>query len=54
MPKYDEFPGVQGSFGVQVYVKGKKFTSMKYCSNKKEARHDAARSALLALDVPVG
>ncbi|XP_078367704.1 uncharacterized protein LOC144651638 isoform X2 [Oculina patagonica] len=53
-PKYDDAPGVQGGYGVQVYVKGQKFTSVKYCLTKKEARHDAAKSALLSLDVPAG
>lgn len=27
---------------------------MKYCATKKEARHDAAKVALLGLNIPVG
>lgn len=27
---------------------------MKYCGTKKEARHDAAKVALLGLNIPVG
>lgn len=54
VPKYSEAPGVLGGFGAQVFVKGQTFTSMKYCGTKKEARHDAAKVALLGLNIPVG
>ena len=54
MPKYDETPGVQGSIGMQVFVKGQTFNAVKYCINKKQARHDAAKSALLGLNIPLG
>ena len=54
VPKYGEAPGVQGGFGAQVLVKGEIFTTMKYCLTKKEARHDAAKCALLGLNIPVG
>lgn len=53
VPKYGEAPGVLGGFGAQVFVKGEIFTSMKYCGTKKEARHDAAKVALLGLNIPV-
>ena len=45
---------MHGGFGAQVLVKGQIFTTMKYCSTKKEARHDAAKCALLGLNIPVG
>lgn len=35
-------------------MKGQIFKSMKYCSTKKEARHDAAMHAVLGLNIPVG
>ena len=54
VPKYSEAPGVLGGFGAKVFVKGQTFTSMKYCGTKKEARHDAAKVALLGLNIPVG
>lgn len=54
VPKYGEAAGVQGGFGAQVLVKGQIFTTMKYCLTKKEARHDAAKCALLGLNIPVG
>lgn len=53
-PKYGEAPGLMGGFGAQVFVKGQIFTTMKYCGTKKEARHDAAKCALLGLNIPVG
>lgn len=53
VPKYSEAPGVLGGFGAKVFVKGQTFTSMKYCGTKKEARHDAAKVALLGLNIPV-
>ncbi|KAJ7376657.1 hypothetical protein OS493_033539 [Desmophyllum pertusum] len=53
VPKYGEAPGVQGGFGAQVFVKGQIFTTMKYCLTKKEARHDAAKCALLGLNIAV-
>ena len=52
--KYSEAPGVQGGFGIQCFVKGQIFKTMKYCATKKEARHDAAMCALLGLNIPVG
>ena len=54
VPKYSEVPGVLGGYGSQVFVKGQIFTNMKYCATKKEARHDAAKVALLGLNIPVG
>ena len=54
VPKYSEAPGVLGGYGSQVFVKGQIFTNMKYCGTKKEARHDAAKVALLGLNIPVG
>ena len=39
---------------MKVFVKGQTFTAMKHCINKKQARHDAAKSALLGLDIPLG
>lgn len=53
LPKYSEAPGVDGGFGAQCFVKGQIFKSMKYCSTKKEARHDAAMHAVLGLNIPV-
>lgn len=53
VPKYTEAPGVLGGFGAQVFVKGQIFNNMKYCGTKKEARHDAAKVALLGLNIPV-
>ncbi|CAH3139908.1 unnamed protein product [Porites lobata] len=53
VPKYSEAPGVLGGYGSQVFVKGQIFTNMKYCGTKKEARHDAAKVALLGLNIPV-
>lgn len=53
VPKYGEAVGVHGGFGAQVLVKGEIFTTMKYCATKKEARHDAAKCALLGLNIPV-
>ena len=54
VPKYSEVPGVLGGYGAQVFVKGQIFTNMKYCGTKKEAKHDAAKVALLGLNIPVG
>ena len=54
VPKYSEAAGIQGGYGAQVFVKGQIFTNMKYCGTKKEARHDAAKVALLGLNIPVG
>ncbi|KAM7448724.1 factor1-like [Porites harrisoni] len=53
VPKYSEVPGVLGGYGAQVFVKGQIFTNMKYCATKKEAKHDAAKVALLGLNIPV-
>ena len=53
-PKYLESSGVNGGFGAKVFVKGEIFTTSKYCLTKKEARHDAAKCALLGLNIPVG
>lgn len=53
VPKYSEAAGIQGGYGAQVFVKGQIFTNMKYCGTKKEARHDAAKVALLGLNIPV-
>ncbi|KAL9974378.1 hypothetical protein ACROYT_G011402 [Oculina patagonica] len=52
-PKFGEAPGVQGGFGAHCFVKGQIFNTMKYCLTKKEARHDAAKCALLGLNIPV-
>ncbi|XP_046842305.1 uncharacterized protein LOC124436421 isoform X2 [Xenia sp. Carnegie-2017] len=52
-PQYKEDKTRFGGFGYCVAVGVKKFWTGSYCSTKKDAKHSAARSALLGLNVSV-
>jgi dsRNA-specific ribonuclease len=52
-PKYSEASNPCGGFGSSVVVTTERFFSNAYCSTKKEAKHCAARAALLGLNIAV-
>ena len=53
-PKYFEAGGGFGGFSCEVIVKGETYMSHGIQKAKKDAHHNAAKWALLALDVPEG
>ena len=52
-PKYSEATNALGGFGSSVVVTTERFFSDSYCRTKKEAKHSAARAALLGLNIAV-
>ncbi|XP_028392161.1 uncharacterized protein LOC114516781 [Dendronephthya gigantea] len=53
-PKYSEAANPNGGFGYAVVVTTEKFYSNIYCKKKIDAKHSAARAALLGLNIAVG
>lgn len=52
-PKYSEAANALGGFGAAVVVTTERFFSNTACRTKKEAKHSAARAALLGLNIAV-
>ncbi|CAB3980852.1 Hypothetical predicted protein [Paramuricea clavata] len=52
-PKYSEASNPHGGFGSAVVVTTERFFSDAYCNTKKDAKHSAARAALLGLNIAV-
>lgn len=52
-PKYGEASNPGGGFGAYVIVGTEKFLANSYSKTKKEAKHFAAREALLGLKIAV-
>ena len=52
-PKYYEETNPHGGFGSSVVVSSERFFSDCYADTKKKAKHYAARSALLGLNIPI-
>jgi len=52
LPTYTEWPaGSRGGFASKCQVRDKFYHGQEYCSTKKEAKHNAAKWALLAMEI---
>ena len=52
LPEYKECSSSQGGFGYKCRVGQKWFESKEFSSTKKDAKHNAAKWALLELEIP--